>query len=79
MGFGIWLGGPNLKILGFWLVFWIKGFGILLSVLWLGFCDLAMGLVFWLMVGFRVWGLGFLLKNLAFGFWVKSLRFRIFV
>ena len=59
MGFGIWLGGLNLKILGFWLVFWIKGFGILPSVLWLGFCDLAMGLVFWLMVGFRVWGLGF--------------------
>ena len=59
MGFGIWLGAFNLKILGFWLVFLIKGFWILLSVLWLGFCDLAMGLVFRLRVGFRVWGLGF--------------------
>ena len=34
-------------ILGFWLVFWIKGFGIFLSVLGLGYCDLAKGLVFW--------------------------------
>ena len=40
-------------------MFLIKGFWILLSVLWLGFCDLAMGLVFRLRVGFRVWGLGF--------------------
>ena len=55
MCFVIWLGGFNLKILGFWLVFWIKDFGILLSVLGLGFCDLAMGLVFWP----RILGLGF--------------------
>ena len=47
MGFGIWLGGFKLKILGFWLVIWIKGFGILLSVSGLGFFDLAKGLVFW--------------------------------
>ena len=28
-------------------MFWIKGFGILLRVLGLGFWDLAKGLVFW--------------------------------
>ena len=36
-------------------MFWINGFEILLSVLGLGFCDLAKGLVFWP----RILGLGF--------------------
>ena len=45
--FGTWLGGFSLRILRFLLVFWIKGFWILLRVLGLGFWDLAKGLVFW--------------------------------
>ena len=36
-------------------MFLIRGFGILLRILGLGFCDLAQGLGFWR----RVWGLGF--------------------
>ena len=36
-------------------MFLIQGFGILLRILGLGFCDLAKGLGFWR----RVWGLGF--------------------
>ena len=36
-------------------MFLIKGFGILLRILGLGFCDLPKGLGFWR----RVWGLWF--------------------
>ena len=36
-------------------MFLIKGFGILIRILGLGFCDLAKGLGFWR----RVLGLGF--------------------
>ena len=36
-------------------MFFTKGFGILLRIFGLGFCDLAKGLGFWR----RVWGLGF--------------------
>ena len=36
-------------------MFLTKGFGTLLRIFGLGFCDLAKGLGFWL----RVWGLGF--------------------
>ena len=43
------------KVLIFCLVFLIKGSGILLRILGLGFCDLAKGVGFWR----RVWGLGF--------------------
>ena len=38
--------GLSPKVLGFCLVFLNKGFGILLRILGLGFCDLAKGLGF---------------------------------
>ena len=39
-------------------MFWIKGFRNLLSVLGLGFFDLAMGLVFWpRILGLDFWDL----------------------
>ena len=63
MRFGIWLGGFSLSILDFFLVFWIKGFWILLRVLGFGkgFSVLAQDL------RFRVLGFGEGLRAEGFG------------